>query len=116
MQLLRANQVQLGQHPAVDPVAFGVLLVKTTQVGHLLAVDQVDRHLLPQQVDRHRQPGQPGRLHHHHQRQVGPFAFARPGQQPGQLLGPTVHRQNRRQKLAPLVHHHRFVRAGDRQV
>jgi hypothetical protein len=42
MQLLFIDNRQLDQHAGIHAVALGMFLVVSTQVGHLLAVDQVD--------------------------------------------------------------------------
>jgi len=64
VELVGVDQRKTGQHPRVDPIAFGVALIVAAEVGDLLTVDQIDRKGLPRIIDGDRKPGHASRFHH----------------------------------------------------
>jgi len=116
VQALGVDQWQARQHPGIDAVALGVPFVEPPQVGHLLAVDQVDGHaLLLGQVDRHGEPGHAGRLHHDLQLVIG-GPFPGPCQELVDLAGPGVALDDGRHVPPALVGDDGFVGPGEGQI
>jgi hypothetical protein len=102
------DQRKTGQHARVDPIAFGVALLGAAEIGHLLAVDQVDRNPVPRILDGDRKPGHASRLHHDLHRGGG-CAVTRPREPLLQLAGSGVDSQDRGAEVRGIVRNDRFM-------